>query len=268
MRDKKIITSLVRGLRILELFGESSRPLTLTEVARMSQLSKTTVQRFLNTLSSIGYLDRDEWKTYSLNIKVLSLGFNFLNNHNLTNMIKPYVRELSLDLGKTANLVVLDDVDVVYLYRREVKKFLTFDIHPGSRLPAHCTAGGKVLLSGLDDADLRKRMAKMELSQVTVMTITSKERLWQEIMESRRRGYAICDREISMDLYSIAVPLVSDDGKMLAAINISIDAHASDAAMKNRVLTKVLETGKEISNLLGYKGMYPPGVTPNGRHDG
>lgn len=257
MRDNNYIKSLERGLRILEIFGELSRPLTLTEVANLSKLNKTATQRFLHTLSSLGYLNRDENKRYSLGVKILSLGFHFLNSSNLRTMAKPYVDELSSELDKTVNLSVLDNLYMLFLYRKEVRRFLKYDLQAGSKLPAYCTASGKILLAGLTDEELRTRIGEMEFHQITPKTITSKEILWEEIMKARKRGYSICDRELSMDLYSIAVPLINGQKKIVAAINVSLEAKDKDSLNKEKIITKLIKKGELISHILGYQGPYP-----------
>ncbi|MFC1820885.1 IclR family transcriptional regulator [Thermodesulfobacteriota bacterium] len=257
MRDNNLIRSLERGLMILETCGAASAPLTLTEIAKLSKLNKATTQRFLHTLCSLGYLNREDSKRYSLGTKVLSLGFNLLNSSNLRSMVKPYLDELSFVLDKTVNLAVLDNFDIIFLYRKEVSRFLKYDLQAGSKLPAYCTSSGKLLLAGLSNEVLRKRINKTELYQITPKTITAKERLWEEIMNIRKRGYSISDQELSLDLYTLAVPLIDGQGKIVAATNVSFAAKDKDSLIKETIITKLIETGEQISHTLGYKGPYP-----------
>ncbi|MBW2065298.1 MAG: IclR family transcriptional regulator [Deltaproteobacteria bacterium] len=255
MRNK--IKSLERGLNILQVIAKSARPLTLTEVATSTNLTKTTAYRFLNTLRSLGYLNQEEGKRYSLGTKILSLGFTFLNSSNLRTMVKPYLNELSTELDKTVNLAILDDLDILFLYRKEVRKFLKHDLQAGSKLPAYCTASGKILLAGLSDEELKKRISEMEFYQISPKTITSREILWEDIMETRKRGYSICGQELSMDLYSLAVPLLNEQGKIDAAFNVSLETKDIERIDIKAIIAKMLEKGEMISRILGYKGPYP-----------
>jgi IclR family pca regulon transcriptional regulator len=258
MRDKDHITSLERGLRILEIFGESPRPLTLTEVSNQAKLTKTTTQRFINTLTSLGYLTREENKRYFLGTKILSLGFRFLNSSNLVTMAKPYLDELSSEVDMTVNLAVLDNCDVLILHRKEVRQFFKFDIHPGTKLLAYGSALGRVLLAGLSDADIDNRLSAMNIHQVTPKTIASKEAIMKQIREARKTGYAISDQEQTMDLCSIAVPLVSEQRRTVAAINVSLDAiRRGNSDTVDRAKEKLFEKGGLISRHLGYTGVYP-----------
>jgi len=257
MRDRNYIQSLERGLKILEIFGEYSRPLSLTEIAQHTGLNKTTTQRFLHTLYSLGYLKRDENKEYFCGPRVLSLGVSYVNNSNLVKIAKPYLDEMSSSLQKTVNMAVLDRSDIIFLYRREVRRFLKFDLYPGARLPSHCTAQGKMLLAGLDDDTLGERISEMELTQLTPLTITSKELLWKEIMKTRKRGHSISDRELTMDLITLGVPLVDGRGKVVAAINIALEAKDSERSSIRDMVSRLKEEGEAISRAIGYRGRYP-----------
>jgi IclR family transcriptional regulator, pca regulon regulatory protein len=257
MRDKHSIQSLARGLSILELVAESSLPVTLTGIANQAHLTKTTSQRFLNTLCSLGYLHRRENKSYVLSTRVLSLASLFLNTSSLVRMAKPYLDELSSELGKTVNLAVLEDVHTLILYRKEIRRFMKYDLGPGSKLPCYAGSLGKALLAGLDHEEINKRLDRMEFYPITPKTISSKRKLRQEITDTKRRGYSICDQELSLDMYSVAVPLVDQQGEVIAAINVSMEFNSKGSPDLGSGIQKLIEKGKMISAVLGYHGPYP-----------
>ena len=257
MRDRNSIQSLARGLNILELVASSAQPVTLTQIANQARLTKTTSQRFLNTLSSLGYLSRGENKSYVLNTRVLSLANTFLNTSSLVNTAKPYLDELSSELDKTVNLAVLENLHTVYVYRQKVRMFMKFDIGPGSKLPWYATSLGKVLLAALSSGELNKRLGKIEFYPITPKTILSKKKLRQEIIATRKRGYGICDQELSLDMYSLAVPLLNNQREVVAAINVSMEFSFRDNPNLANTIRLLTEKGKMISNRLGYHGPYP-----------
>ena len=257
MRDKNYIASLERGLKILQVFGESTRPLTLTEVSNVCKLNKTATQRFLHTLCALQYLHRDTNKSYILGTKVLSLGFSFFNTSNLVKVVKPYLDELSLQFNKTVNLAVLDDADQLILYRKEVVRFLKLDINQGAKFPAYAGSLGKVLLAGLADKELKRRMNKMKFYPITPKTIHSKDLLWKEIKEVRKRGYGISNQELSLDLKSFAVPLLDEKGDVIAAINFSTEAERTSSEDLRHILQELIKKGEAISRSLRYAGTYP-----------
>jgi IclR family pca regulon transcriptional regulator len=257
MRDSYSVQSLARGLHILELVADSPQPVTLTEVANQACLTKTTSQRFLNTLCSLGYLRRGNNKSYVLNTRVLSLAYRLLNTSSLISMAKPYLDELSSELGKTVNLAVLEDVDTLFLYRRELRRFMKYDLGPGSKLPCYAGSLGKVLLAGLTREELDKRLEKIEFAPITPKTILSKKRLRGAIAETRRRGYSICDQELSLDMFSVAVPVLDKQGEVIAAINVSMDFSFKDSPNLETTIRLLMEKGKMVSTSLGYGGPYP-----------
>jgi len=257
INGRNSIQSLSRGLNILELCAGSSMPLTLTEIARQAHLTKTTAQRFLNTLCLLGYLRREENKSYVLAARVLSLASNFLNTSSLVTMAKPFLDELSSQLDKTVNLAVLEDVHTLFLYRKEVRKFMKYDLGPGSRLPCYAGSLGKALLAGLEDKELKRRLKRIEFFPITPNTVASMQELWKDILATRRRGYSICDQELSLDMYSIAVPLLDKQGKVVAAINASMEFSFKDNPDLAASIDRLLEKGKSISTSLGYSGTYP-----------
>jgi len=257
MRDRNFINSLARGLKILEIAGQASDRLTLTEIANLCGYNKTATQRFLNTLIALGYLNRDENRRYFLTAKVLSLGFNFLNSSNIRMISKPFIDDLSAELNKTVNLAVLNGAEILYLYRKEVTRYLKYDLYDGSRLPAYCTAAGKIILAGLTDFELDKKLNEMILKPITPKTITDRKKLSKEIISTRKRGYSISDQELSMDLFSMAVPIIGDQNKTVAAVNVTMDARDKDKPESQNVIMRLMKKGQLISNMLGYSDRYP-----------
>jgi IclR family transcriptional regulator, pca regulon regulatory protein len=263
VNQRNSIQSMVRGLSIIELLAKSSQSLTLTEIAGQGGITKTSALRFLNTLNALGYVKRGEDKRYALSSKVLSLAYGFFNTSSLVKMAKPYLDELSTELNVTTNLAVLDDVHALFLYHNEVKRFMKFELGPGSKVPCYAGSLGKVLLSGLNEDELTKRISRIEFAQITPKTITSKEELRKEINKIRRKGYAISDRELSLDMYSMAVPLFDDRGEMIAAINVSMESSLKDSPDLNDKLNKLVEHGEVICRNLGYSGPY--GISSEGQ---
>ena len=258
MRDNNYINSVERALLILEILGESPQPLTLTEVANLAKLSKTTTQRFIHTLVSLGYVNRDANKRYFLGTRVLSLGFQYLNSSSLVKMARPYLDELSVETGMTVNLGVLDDTNVLILYRNEVSKFFRFDIHPGSKLLVYGSALGRALMADLTDKQIEKLIDRIDIRRHTPLTFVTKKDIIEQINITRKSGIAVSDREQTMDLCSIAVPVLDATCKAIAAINLSIPVlRIDDSTVVNNARDRLVQTGESISRRLGYAGAYP-----------
>jgi IclR family pca regulon transcriptional regulator len=211
----------------------------------------------VDTLCTLGYLNRLDNKKYLLGTKVLFLGFSFLNSSSLRTLAKPYLDELSNELGMSVNLTVLKDFDVIILYRKHVRYFFNYDIHDGSRFPAYASPSGRVLLASLDNAHLEKRLNGMKIEKITPKTVGSKEEFLRRIETTRKLGYATVDREQSMDLSSLAVPLIDDKQKTVAAISLSMEVMKKNEVMVETAKTKLIEIGQTLSRHLGYDGPYP-----------
>ena len=134
---------------------------------------------------------------------------------------------------------------------------MKYDIGPGSKLPCYAASLGKVLLAGLSDKELNERIDRIDFYPITPKTISSKKKLRQEILATRKRAYGICDQELSLDMYSIAVPLLNNQGEVVAAINVSMEFGFRDSPNLQRTIKLLMKQGKMISSSLGYHGPYP-----------
>ncbi len=263
-RDPKhFVQALARGLAVLRAFSAERPRLTLTELGEATGMNKAAVQRLTDTLMALGFLGRNRHKEFYLGPQVLGLGYAYLQGSELREMAKDHLRRFSEQVGHTVNLTVLDGQDVVVLYRREVRSFFKFDVQAGSRLPSHCTSMGKVLLAALPDPELRALLRRMRLESYTPYTITDRERLWEEVMETRRQGLGRSDREASLALFSHAAPLIDQRGRVIAAMNVSLFAEEASGPRLEQARRLLCEQGGQLSALLGYRGPYP--VIPVGR---
>lgn len=251
------IQSLDRGLRVLLAFSPERPRLTLTELSQATGMNKPAVQRLTDTLVALDFLGRNRHKEFYLGPKLLTLGYACLQGHELREVAREHLSAFSDRIGHTVNLCMLNGNELVVLYRREVGTFYTFDVHPGSRLPVHCTSMGKVLLAALPDADLRARIAGMKLRPYTPLSITDPEEFWREIMATRERGYGLSDRESSLVLYSAAAPIIDGRPRVLAAINVSMYAELVDANRREELTRLLVAEGRRLSAIMGYTGQYP-----------
>ncbi|MFH1032992.1 MAG: IclR family transcriptional regulator C-terminal domain-containing protein [Pseudomonadota bacterium] len=256
------IQSLSRGLLILQSFSSERPTLTLTELAEITGLNRTAVQRFTDTLQGLGFIGRNRHKEFFLGAKVLSLGFAYLNSSQLRKLAASYINEVADRLGCTMNMEILDDLEAVFLHRREVRRYLKFDLHPGSKLPAHLTAAGKVLLASLEDDELRARIARMDRQPVTRETLVDPEEIFQDLLAARARGMATCARQLSLDLYTLAVPLLNAQPQVVAAVNLAVPWEEARQGPPREKVEQLVALGRELSGLLGYQGPYP--VIPTG----
>ncbi|WP_417218272.1 IclR family transcriptional regulator domain-containing protein [Arthrobacter sp.] len=215
------VQSLARGLDVIRAFDAEHHSMTLTDVAKRTGLSRATARRFLLTLAELGYV-RTDGKHFELTAQVLQLGYAFLSGHTLTELIEPVLEELSSRLNESASASVLDGADVVYIARVHTRRIMRVGIAVGSRFPAYATSMGRVLLAHLDHAALDAALAARPLEALTPTTLTDPSALRRELAAVRDQGWCLVDQELEVGLRSIAVPVMSPDGTVAAALNVSM----------------------------------------------
>jgi IclR family transcriptional regulator, pca regulon regulatory protein len=219
--------SLERGLAILAAFSPDRPLLGISELAQRLGLTRSTTHRYVATLARLGYLDQDEQtRRYRLGIRVLDLGFTVLGSLELREIAAPYLQRLTGTTGHTSNLAIRDDTDVILIDRIRGRPgryhHLEFTLHVGSRIPSYCSANGKALIAFLPPADLEELLDRVELVPRGPRTLGSRAALAGELSQVRRTGIAVSDEELESGLRSIAVPLRSRAGTVVAAINLVI----------------------------------------------
>jgi IclR family transcriptional regulator, pca regulon regulatory protein len=219
--------SLERGLAVLCTFSPDRPALGISDLARELGLTRSTTHRYVATLSSLGFLEQDaSTRKYRLGPRVLDLGFSPLGSLELREIARPHLRKLTDMTGHTSNLAIRDDTDVILIDRVRGRPgryhHLEFILHVGSRLPAYCSATGKVLLAFLPRADLDSLLDRIELVQRGPRTLTDRGALLAELERVRHTGVAVNDEELESALRSIAAPVRSRSGEVVAAINVAI----------------------------------------------
>jgi IclR family pca regulon transcriptional regulator len=218
-----IIASLAKGLRVLEYFSAERPRLTIAEVAEATELDRATARRCLLTLHDLGYADYDG-KFFTLTPRVLRLGMGALAALPLPQIVQPWLDQLSEQIGQSCSVSILDGADIVYLARAAQRRVMSIGLMPGSRLPAHCTSMGRVLLAALPEGEARKVIEASDLTPRSPRSITDPEEIMARIAAVRAQGYAIVDQEVELGLRALAVPILNTHGKTVAALNTGMAA--------------------------------------------
>jgi len=230
--------SLERGLAVLSAFRPDRPVVGISELSRELGLTRSTTHRYVATLASLRYLEQDDaTRKYRLGPRVLDLGFSMLGSLELREIAGPHLRQLTDATGHTSNLAIRDDTDVILIDRVRGRPgryhHLEFSLHVGSRLPSYCSATGKALLAFLPRPDLDRVLDHVDLVQRGPRTLTDKNSLLAELEQVRRTGLATNDEELESALRSIAAPIRSRSGQVVAAVNVAIPW--SPAAMSELV---------------------------------
>jgi DNA-binding IclR family transcriptional regulator len=214
------IRSLAKGLHILELLADSEA-LTVTQVAQMMDINRAGSHRFLSTLKELGYADKDDSSRYYLTSKVIELGMKVLDRFEIRKIAHPFLQELSSKFNETINLGYFNGEEVLTIDKIDSTEILRMDAGIGGGEPAYCTSLGKAILAFLPDTQLENYLDIVELTAFTPSTVTSKEKLREELIHIKEDGYAIDDEELSIGLRCIGAPLFDRNRQARFAISIS-----------------------------------------------
>jgi IclR family transcriptional regulator, pca regulon regulatory protein len=264
LREPRYSQSLERGLAILGCFTPKRPVLGIADIADELGMSRSTTHRYVITLLALGYLEQGASRKYRLGLRVTDLGMSALNSTGLREHARPYLDELRQRSSYTVSLAVLDGPEILCVDRASSLRRVgasasasgkaELNLHPGSRLPVHCTASGKLLLANLPEADRRAVIASIKLTKQGPNTITVKKALREELEEVLESSFAVDDEELGGGLYSIAAPVRNESREVVAAIDISAPGSMiSLDEMVNGLAPHLISTADRVSARLGYR---------------
>lgn len=245
--------SLERGLAVLCAFTPGRPALGISELAAELALTRSTTHRYVTTLAMLGFLEQDAaTRKYRLGPRVLDLGFAMLGSLELREIAAPHLRGLTETTGHTSNLAIRDGTDVILIDRVRGRPgryhHLEFTLHVGSRLPAYCSATGKILLAYLPGRDLDRLLDGVDLERRGPRTLTGRPALRAELERVRRCGIAVNDEELDTALRSIAAPVRTRSGEVIAAVNLVFSwSPESTGELVARLGPAVQSTARQIS---------------------
>jgi IclR family pca regulon transcriptional regulator len=250
--------SLERGLAILASFRPEQPDRRLADIADGLGLSRSTTHRYVATLVALGFLEQGESRRYRLGLRVTDLGMSALNSTGLREHAHPYLEELRKRSSYTVNLAVLDGTEILFVDRlrslRRVPGKIDLGLAPGSRLPAYCTAMGKLLLGNLPESEQSERIADMRLTKRGPNTITSKQTLREELDEVQAAGFAVNDEELAPEVYAIAAPVRNEAREVVAAVNLEAErSMISLSELVGALSPQLVSTADRVSARLGYR---------------
>lgn len=242
--DKNIISSdssssaTLRALRVLEIVSESERPLTATEINQCLDLPKPTIHRICLMLEREGYLQNEiDSKGLFAGTRLAKIGMNiFSNNSNFKDERHSILKKLSNDIGETCNICIPNGMEMIYYDRVETHWPFRLQMSINDRVPAYCTASGKLFLALLPSAKRNRIIANLQIEQLTDNTILDPEKLKQELKKIRKTEIGIDNEEFMKGMIAISVPLKTSEGKFVGSLTV----HAPKARLSiEQALAKV-----------------------------
>jgi IclR family pca regulon transcriptional regulator len=261
------IEALARGLDVIGVFKPRQPVMSLAAVADAAGLFRPTARRVLLTLEQLGYV-RAVPGGYELTPRVLDLGSAYLLSHNLWDVARPHMERLVARTHESSSIAQLDGSDIVYVARVAVPKIITLAVTIGTRFPAMQTSLGKVLLAALPPDEAERVLAEPSRSGIAPRWQPDKAQRQAALREVRARGWALTDEQLALGIRSVAAPLRDGDGRVIAALNVTV--HAAETSVEKL-------TGEYLPGLLQAAGAISadwaacqamPQITVSGRQSG
>jgi len=226
-----------KAASIIEAIADNPYPSNTADLARQLGLPRQTIHRILTQLCDVGLIARDTaQQRFFIGARLRALSLATLIHAHVDSAANLLLRGLVNEVRETANIGMLDGDEVVYLNRVECDWPLRVQLRPGSRVPAYCTAIGKLLLANLPFGERQRLLAGMRLTRLTPHTRTTRVELLRDLREIADRGYAVNDQEDTVGLVAIAVPITDSRGRIVAGLAV----HALEARIRLAALPRLL----------------------------
>lgn len=256
-KDKQyLVPGLERGLSILTQFSPREPTLGAPELARRLGIPRTTVFRLLQTLESLGFLERvDSDRNYRLGIAVLRLGFEYLSSLELTDFGVPIIERLRDETGLTSHIIIRDMRNIVFVAKAQSNEpiFSSVKVNVGTRLPAHATIHGHVLMGDLSMDDLQALFPE-PLTQYTSSTPATVEALYERVRAHADRGYAVSESSFERGISVVTAPVRNQSGKIAAVVTVTIPRpEIGQQDMAQSLVDRVRIAADRLSACLNYR---------------
>jgi IclR family KDG regulon transcriptional repressor len=248
-RDPKSynVRAVERAIQILSAFDGEHAEQGVSELAQTTGLPKATAHRIIMTLFNTGFLERtSDGEKFRLGLPLVGLGLGVLRRLDVRRAAQPYMQRLVDEFEEICTLGVFDRGQVLYVEVVHSTHSLTIAARVGRHLPAHCTASGKVLLAFLPQ-EVVEPVLSASLEVYTEKTITSNDRLREELNAVRQRGYAIADEEFEVGIWAISAPIRDIDRNVIAAMSIPFPTNRLDPERIPEIAQKLLDAANAVS---------------------
>lgn len=214
---------MLRGLAILQAVAKAERPISIAEMVEELGLAKPTVHRISQQLETAGYLQRDPGsKRFVIGNQLKDFSLQVLSNSSVGAARHAILEALSEEIGETCNCTMLDGNHTVYFDRVECNWPIKVNLHPGSRLPLHATASGKLFLAYMKPKERQRLLSAAPLSRNTERTIVSPDLLEEQLKKIKEEGVGYDNEELLDGMVAIAVPVFDKNNR----ICFTVAAHA------------------------------------------
>ena len=245
------VPGLERGLRLLQLFSRSRRVLGAAEIGQGLGVARSTAFRLAHTLERLGFLERTG-EGYRIGAAVLRLGFEYIASLDVSEHGRPVVEALRDESGLSAQLVIRDATEVVIIARAAAPSAFASNVNVGTRLPAHATILGRILLCGAGDAEL-EALYPGSLPRVSPRSPRTLADLKKLMRQDAARGYAVSESFFENGISAVAAPVRDQSGRIVAALSITAQRPRLEPKERERLVKLVLNAAADLSRRLNFR---------------
>ena len=237
---------------ILETLAASSSPMALSEIAKATGMSKSTVHRLLGSMCARRHVEKNGEGLYSIGYKLIETVSFHINQLELLTEAKPFLGNIMRDLDLTAHLGILDGCDVIYLEKMDIYPNTRLYTQVGYRSPAFCSSIGKCLLACLSGDELEDTLYHCDFKKYTPNTITDIREFRRYLKVIRRQGWAMDNEEYQIGHRCVGAPVFDYRGSPVAAISASGSISQLSDDKLDLVIQEVKQAAENLSRRMGY----------------
>ena len=251
------VRAVERAIQILNSFDDEHPERGVSEIAEAVGLHKATAHRIITTLLKYGLIERSSnGSNYKLGVQLLELGYRVNRRMDIRQEALPYINQLGKEVDEAIDLSVFDQRQVLCIEMVQSSHALTIAASVGKRLPAHCTAGGKLFLAHFSALQLEEYLLD-PLRPLTPNSFTDPVLLKEELSRIKKEGYAMDEEELELGVRAVASPIYNHQNKMVASLSIAGPVSRISNDRVKQILPKLMQTTLDISMRLGFLGKSP-----------
>lgn len=236
-----------KAFKVLGAFKRPHSAMTAKEVSELLGMNLATTHRFLLTLESLGAVARPDGNRFQLGMLLADLGGRVATHEVIAGTLRPHLLAMAKIARETVHAGAFDKGNVLYIAKRESERSLKIDTYIGKRLPAYCTAMGRLLLSGLPEDELDAYLANVELKALTSKTIVDVGDIRKAIAKAARDGFALDNEETEEGLRCVAAPIRDGNGRICAAMSVSAPTTRLRGPALDEIRAALMENAMEAS---------------------
>ncbi|WP_210238662.1 IclR family transcriptional regulator [Cohaesibacter sp. CAU 1516] len=237
-----------KALDVLDQVAGFGRPVRFAELLEGSRYPKATLYRFVQTLTNQNMLSYDpERQTYSPGFRLVRLAHAAWRQTSLAPIARPYLDQLSLDIGETVHLAQLDSGHVLYVDKRNARQPIAMYSQAGKIGPAYCTGVGKAMLAYLREPQLSTVLSQQSFHVFTPHTLRDIDSLKAELVEIRTAGHAFDREEHEPTIICVAVPIITNQDNVLGALSVTSSTQRSSLEALELLAPRLKRTAKTIA---------------------